>query len=223
MIKLYHTLDEIYQQGAIVSFSNKPQCSVCKKEFASTKNVDKHMAKRNCYKLSDVFYNTVFEKKMYDLFLSLQHNNRKYNSLKTFRSLPLYNTIARLFDFCIKHKVSDITLYANFCLGKYHVLGNKIALEKGHKIEALDAFRQHLRLYPEYINSADFIERHRARLNTDLTFVGDSLRRADIDLTSLLEAVNIDTLLQHSTPVEQAIFSNLMDKLDAERSLFKLV
>lgn len=211
MIKISNDLDEVYSQGLIETVRGY-KCSVCNKDYKQYKSAQKHIDKRECHRLSDIFADTPFECTLYKFYKDLcAFRGIHAVGLSRFRKKSDYTRLAKFCQFCIEHDLHTIYQYAEWLIYTFKKEKNPyVALSIGQDVNVLHKFKIFLREHEHLIDNNTFFEHNQELLETDVTFAIQSVLSGKIGQKYLFNHIDMDRFLSNVTPVEELLLDEFL-------------
>lgn len=195
-------MTEIYA-GGILRDGEYYVCSVCSRKYKKEKNIYDHFDKKDCFKFYHVFQNTPTEELFYKWYmLSVALSGTRGFSMKKFRTSSQYSGIVEFYNFCMDHKISDMTDYFKFIIHEFRYEQLNAALVHGRTEMMFERYRRNIGKYVDAHKSSVFLSKHKKQLTNDTVFALRSLEKGDISYISLFDEINFEEFVSKLTPIE---------------------
>jgi len=212
-IKRFNTLEEIYSKG-ILREGEYHVCSVCNKKYKKEENINKHIGKQDCFKFIHVFKGTPTENQFYKWYLlyAALSSSTGYSIIK-FRNTPQYTGIVNFYNFCMEHKISDMTDYFKFIINEFKYEPLNSALLHGTTEIMFRRYRRNIGKYVDSNRSMKFLEQNRKQLGKDTVFALRSLEKGDISYITLFDEFDFDTFVNKLSTLERTRFETFLESV----------
>lgn len=170
-------------------------CPVCSSVHKTKAAAEKHINKRDCYSLLDMFKNTMYETAGYGIYKQMMTEfYQKTATIQGYRKAKVYDSIIRFVLFTNIHTVADVReLYLNWLYNQSKTKHINKIMADGCKESNLNSFRVFLQQYSEtLIDSKKFYQMYRQELVDDDEFFIRSLEKAKIGIKFILEQNDFD-------------------------------
>lgn len=215
-LKRFNTLEDIYAKG-ILRDGDYHVCSVCGKKYKKEDNIKEHMDAQDCFKYYHVFQHTPTEELFYKWYtLSAGLSGTRGYSLPKFRTSSQYSGIVSFYNFCMDHKISDMTDYFKFVINEFKYEPLNSALVHGRTEEMFKRYRRNIGKYVDNERSLKFLERNKKELKKDTVFALRSLEKGDISYITLFEEIDFDDFVDKLSPLEHDRFERFLESVQED-------
>lgn len=187
--KSINDLDKEYDKG-LIEKGDVLVCPVCDKEYKRKSAAEKHLEARDCFSLSDLYVNTVYETRAYGIYRGLVSviSPKSTVSLGTFRKSPYYNGSIRMAIFSAVHSMNHQQQTYFDWLIEFKGCGQiNSLLSLATKESTLREFRKFLIQFDQFIESKEFYPKNRQFMISDPAYFVRSLETAQVSLRYILE------------------------------------
>jgi uncharacterized C2H2 Zn-finger protein len=186
MIKTINDVDSLYEKGPHHTAGGY-ECPACGKTYKTSSGAIKHMSKKDCYSLVDLFKATMTEMKAYSLYKNLLSMLGKdsNNDIRGFRKSPYYNGCIRFHLMTVMNSVNE-TQYRDWLIEIKGLGTIPKLLSTSIKPTTLKDFRIFLQAFDQFIDSESFYRKSSEMLIKDPQFFLRSLEKSHISLKWLL-------------------------------------
>lgn len=210
-MKRFNTIDDIYELG-VLRDGEYYVCSVCDKRYKKKENIDRHIEPKNCFKYYHVFKNTPTEElfyKWYSLYAGLS-GSVGYSKVK-FRRTPQYSGLVKFYNFCMDHKISDMSDYFKFIINEFKFEKLNSALLHGTSDIMFKRYRRNIGKYIDKNKSEIFLDQNKKKLRRDTVFCIRALERGDISYLTLFDEINFDEFVIKLSPLEKTRLETFLE------------
>jgi len=201
-LKRFNTLEEIYS-GGILRDGDYHVCSVCGKKYKKENNIKVHFDAQDCFKYYHVFRNTPTEELFYKWYtMSAALSGTVGYTMKKFRTTPQYSGIVTFYNFCMDHKISDMTDYFKFIIHEFRYEPLNSALVHGKTEKMFERYRRNIGKYIDEGKSNKFLEQNKKELKKDTVFALRSLEKGDISYVTLFDEINFNEFVDKLSSLE---------------------
>jgi len=180
-LNVINEIDAMYDKGVTSHQNGLHVCGVCGKVYKTLKAAQKHMERKDCYKLFDLVKDTMHETKAYTLYKTLVSalNPNARVTLNIFRKSPMYNPVVRFSMYCSLNEVFSTDIYVSWLNEIKGIEQVNAILSEGIKDDTLREFRLFAHKH-ELMPSELYYQRYKDLLMEDDDFLVRSIEKAKI-------------------------------------------
>lgn len=178
------TVSEIYEDKEVVENGDGTfSCPVCGKGYKLRKPAQRHLDKRDCHSIQDIFGGTAYEEKAFMFYKNIcaAKNSRARPSMSSFRKSNMYKNTVSYVVSCIVNEVDHGMMYSFL----EEIVGmrfpNKI-MKEGQDMKWVKEYRAFIHKHPEVSDSKEFFKQYKDVLKEDDDFLMSSIEKAKISM-----------------------------------------
>lgn len=192
-LSTHNDITELYKNPPILK-KDGMACPVCKKLYKREKALKTHMEKMDCYKIGDIFKNTLYEEAGLEVFSGL---SEKKMPLFIFRKSTMYTQILKFVLFCYTNEIKCFGTFYSFVAASTKRQNPNIILKAAISDEKfIKPYRDFLQKNPEEIGT-DFFEGNKERLLEDELFLVRSIEKAHVSVIDLVESEEFREIIEN--------------------------
>lgn len=192
MLKTINDIELLYDQP-IIEQNGQYLCPVCNKSYKTIRGAENHMAAKDCYKVKDMFRNTVYEESALEFMNCLSSGRITVN---IFRKSKMYAPLVRFMVSCSLHQVKSPDVFFDFV---DQIKGDRKkstmwVLSQCMKETVIRDYRLFLQKNDHLIDTKRFLDKYRRELVDDPRFLIRSIEKAHVGITTVLNSGDAELL-----------------------------
>lgn len=216
-IDIINDVDTLYEKDIIVDGVNFV-CPVCRKSYKRKASLLKHMEKKDCYSVLEVFMDTDIEKEAYQLFKELQgiFPTNGFISYNNFRKGKFYKNTVLTVASAYRYRIYDIGNLITWAIS----VKKASTLHRLIWVTSEDSMISEYRIWrhttPQDSADQEFIEKNIDQLSTDTNFLISSLEAGNMSFSSFDQFFPVKDIVESLTLGQEMRLNEIINQMEGK-------